>query len=184
MKRNLKGQYVTIPEPEIRECSRCRVPKPLSEFPKGQRRKSGQVHYRYCKACHYIYQRLFKLIHEFNLQAEEYDIIANFQNNVCAICGRPPKPGKCLSIDHCHKTGLLRGLLCWLCNRLLGIFRDDPQVLRRALAYLENPPATAALGAPRFTTPGRVGTKKRRKTAASFQGSKYQPFEIVDGQKT
>jgi len=179
MKRQRNGQYEAITEPAIIECRRCHAPKPLAEFPLGRKRRDGQVRYRYCKSCHYAYQRIFKLMHEFNLAPEEYDIIIHFQNGVCAICGRPPKPGKNLSVDHCHRTGLIRGGLCWLCNRLLGIFRDDPRVLRRALEYLEHPPATQALGEPRFTAPGRVGTKKRRKVSAKFLGPKNKPLEIA-----
>lgn len=41
-----------------------------------------------------------------------------------------------LSVDHCHRTSLVRALLCPLCNRGLGLFRDDPAVLERAAAYI------------------------------------------------
>lgn len=43
-------------------------------------------------------------------------------------------------VDHCHETGQVRGLLCNLCNQALGLFKDSPELLARATAYLHNPP--------------------------------------------
>jgi len=55
----------------------------------------------------------------------------------CDICGGPPDGRwKRLNIDHCHKTGCFRGLLCFACNRALGYFKDDPKLLRKAAYYL------------------------------------------------
>ena len=64
------------------------------------------------------------------------------QGNACAVCGEPFVVGKTRRApcaDHCHKTGRKRGVLCRGCNLALGIFRDDPSLLRRAAAYLEAP---------------------------------------------
>jgi hypothetical protein len=59
------------------------------------------------------------------------------QGGGCAICGYRPKPGgRRLNIDHDHKTGAVRGLLCARCNRGLGWFRDDPDRLEIAATYL------------------------------------------------
>ncbi len=59
----------------------------------------------------------------------------------CWICGRSDRP---LAIDHCHITLTIRGMLCTGCNRALGGFRDDPEILRAAIAYLEaHDPASA-----------------------------------------
>ena len=63
------------------------------------------------------------------------------QSGVCAICERPEtvtRKGKLwpLSIDHDHKTGKIRGLLCCNCNQALGKFKDNPDNLKRALEYL------------------------------------------------
>jgi hypothetical protein len=55
----------------------------------------------------------------------------------CEICGEDQKDGRSLSKDHDHKTGKLRGKLCHLCNRGIGMFRDNPHRLRAAAMYLE-----------------------------------------------
>jgi Recombination endonuclease VII len=57
------------------------------------------------------------------------------QNGLCAICKR--KPAKKLCVDHCHATGIVRGLLCRKCNTGLGCYEDNPTFLRSATAYLE-----------------------------------------------
>jgi len=55
------------------------------------------------------------------------------QEGRCKICEQP-SPN--LSIDHCHTTGVVRGLLCRSCNTAIGHFRDDPEVMQRAIEYL------------------------------------------------
>jgi Recombination endonuclease VII len=55
--------------------------------------------------------------------------------DVCEICGCKSER-KHLDEDHCHATGKFRGWLCGKCNRALGLFRDDPDVMHAALAYL------------------------------------------------
>jgi hypothetical protein len=58
------------------------------------------------------------------------------QDGRCAICRKKPQTGRRLSVDHDHKTGEVRGLLCTLCNQGLGYFKDDPGRLGAALEYL------------------------------------------------
>jgi hypothetical protein len=94
----------------------------------------------------------------------EYNKVLKFQGGNCAICKTPVPTGKPrLSVDHCHTTGLLRGLLCWKCNRAIGVFRDNVELLIAAAEYLKVPPVSAVFGTSRFTAPGRVGSKKRAK---------------------
>lgn len=66
-------------------------------------------------------------------------MILRIQHGVCAICHRPPSPTRCLDIDHNHKTGAIRGLLCHLCNRGLAFFREAMDLLR-ANDYLQRTP--------------------------------------------
>jgi hypothetical protein len=59
------------------------------------------------------------------------------QKNVCALCKKGESSGKQLSIDHCHTTGKIRGLLCSRCNLGLGLFKDNQEVLAAAIKYLQ-----------------------------------------------
>ena len=85
--------------------------------------------------------------------------ILDYQNGKCSICRRPPKPGVNLHVDHDHRTGVVRGLLCMPCNHdLLGRRDKDPMLFFRAYEYLLHPPAAQVL------KPGRtVPVRKRPK---------------------
>lgn len=58
------------------------------------------------------------------------------QGGKCAVCDKPCKTGKLLSVDHCHDTGRVRGLLCRVCNMGLGKFKDNPYSIARIREYL------------------------------------------------
>jgi hypothetical protein len=64
------------------------------------------------------------------------------QAGKCAICftekgSSTGKDNRRLAVDHCHNTKVVRGLLCGNCNRMLGLAKDDPALLKRAAKYLE-----------------------------------------------
>ena len=65
---------------------------------------------------------------------EEYDLLLALQGGVCAICKKKPK--RYLCVDHCHRTGRIRGLLCNKCNSGLGFYDDDPNRMEAGTAYL------------------------------------------------
>lgn len=60
------------------------------------------------------------------------------QNGRCAICNTLPPDNTPLFLDHDHKTLVIRGLLCLPCNTGLGMFKDEPKLLARAIVYLED----------------------------------------------
>jgi hypothetical protein len=74
--------------------------------------------------------------HKYGLTAERYDQMLVEQGHRCALCG-DENNGRTWHIDHCHDTGKVRGVLCDLCNRGLGHFRENADVLRKAAQYLE-----------------------------------------------
>jgi len=74
--------------------------------------------------------------YKFGMTVEDYDRLLAEQGGVCAICGGLPSRTKHLHVDHCHETNRLRGLLCDACNLGLGKFKDSPETLERAAAYL------------------------------------------------
>ena len=67
------------------------------------------------------------------------------QGGGCAVCGRPPKEGKSLHVDHDHETGYVRGLLCFSCNAALGHFQDDLDRIDAALIYVATKRRVSAL---------------------------------------
>lgn len=77
----------------------------------------------------------------YGLKPGEYGKIYLAQGGVCAICQRATGATRNLSVDHDHRTGLTRGLVCRPCNDLLGHLRDDVEAARRIVTYLLNPPA-------------------------------------------
>ena len=77
------------------------------------------------------------LMKKYRLTIENYDKMLVAQNGVCAICGHPPN-WRCLSVDHNHITGNVRGLLCTNCNMMLGLVDDSIEILRSAIEYLNH----------------------------------------------
>lgn len=75
----------------------------------------------------------------YGITMEDYELKLSRQNGLCGIC-KTDKPGGRgnFHVDHCHKTGVVRGLLCMACNIALGKFKDDILVMKRAIQYLEN----------------------------------------------
>ncbi|WP_211240492.1 endonuclease domain-containing protein [Haloglycomyces albus] len=82
----------------------------------------------------------------YGLRPGEYDRLLLAQGGVCAICGGQRHYR--LDVDHDHTTGLIRGLCCRNCNRVLLArgMRNRPEIGRHAADYLDNPPALRVLG--------------------------------------
>lgn len=147
--------------PAIKEkcCTKCLEVKPISEFARLRRHSTG--YNSICKACYKSWRQRPEVSRRINtrrraqyavagreksttsyflrtygMTADDYNLLLEHQQNRCAICGDEPNE-KRLSVDHCHETGRVRGLLCSLCNRALGGFRDDVRFLKNAIHYLE-----------------------------------------------
>lgn len=96
------------------------------------------------------------------LTEAQWRLLWEFQGGRCGVCRRPPAAnGGKLVIDHCHRTGRVRGLVHPLCNGKLGKVRDDQSWLAGALAYLQAPPAEAAGIV--VESRAHLGNRKRRR---------------------
>lgn len=88
---------------------------------------------RRCRLCF----RESSLLRIYDLTPEQYAQMLEAQDGKCAICRHEfTGENRDTNVDHCHKTGKVRGILCPDCNRGLGLFRDDPVLLQRALEYV------------------------------------------------
>lgn len=76
----------------------------------------------------------------YGIDADTYHELLRLQGGKCFICQRATGKSKRLSVDHDHRSGEVRGLLCSTCNNVLGHVRDDPAAFRRAHDYLTDPP--------------------------------------------
>lgn len=111
-------------------CPRCVQYLPPDDFK--EKKKNA-----YCIECSSNYAHEHRLRSAFGITPEQYEDMMEFQNGVCAICLKKPRARR-LAVDHNHKTGEVRGLLCTRCNhKILGASGENPDVLRRAADYLD-----------------------------------------------
>lgn len=122
-----------------KRCSRCTAWKPEEDFYPSPKQADGLT--SCCKRC----DRSLRLKRNYGITADQYDAMLAEQGGMCAICGGAPKDGPSLHVDHDHACcatykkscgRCVRGLLCEDCNRVLGMFRDDPARFQSAIAYL------------------------------------------------
>lgn len=99
-----------------------------------KRRAEARLRYHANKHIKADYKRR-RNIERYGITELEFKKMMMAQGGVCAICNGKPKRFR-LSIDHCHKSGVVRGLLCSPCNMAIGLFSDSPNRLLAALAYL------------------------------------------------
>ncbi|MER5933110.1 endonuclease VII domain-containing protein [Streptomyces sp. NPDC002054] len=112
-------------------CRTCGEVKPHGEW---YRRKSAPdgLSSR-CKACRKPRDREGHLKRKYGITEAERDAMVRAQGGLCIICLRAPAA----HVDHCHKTGRVRGVLCLNCNTGLGLLKESPDRIRRAIQYLE-----------------------------------------------
>lgn len=145
---------------EPKTCQKCGLTKTHGDFSLSRKATETQnaVYRSNCKACASASamqwfadnperaaasRRKHSLDKNYGLTIQQYNELLRSQNGVCAICGKdePSEHGRTgkqfrLSVDHCHETGVIRGLLCQKCNRAIGLMNDDPALLRKAISYL------------------------------------------------
>ena len=140
------------PPPPERACTGCRQMFPLSEFPKRKRSLYGKN--PKCRTCYNEYQKQYAeeiaketqeryaevqrnwyLKRTYGISVAGYNLLLEAQNHGCAICGGPPGKRR-FHVDHDHKSGAVRGLLCTTCNIGLGNFHDNPEKLEQAARYV------------------------------------------------
>jgi len=140
----------------VKTCCKCGATKPLTEFYRNKAKVDGRS--TYCAGCERVQTRLWQSTNpakvaatrkrwgaksfdyrrayhrkwKYGLVADDYDDLLAAQDGRCAIC-LERKP---LSVDHDHRSGKVRGLLCAKCNSAIGLVGEDPAVLGRAIAYL------------------------------------------------
>lgn len=144
--------------PLDKECSRCERLLPLSEFPPRKGGKFGL--YRQCRECKKAERRedsrKYRAAHpeerrrsasnvqlrrRYGISLADYDEMFTAQGGLCAICRRPESKEfkgvvTRLAVDHDHRTGAIRALLCVTCNLGLGNFGEDPERMAAAISYL------------------------------------------------
>jgi hypothetical protein len=128
----------------LKTCKTCGESKPLGEFYKAAGYAGGVK--PHCKPCQLELGRGYRasetseqrrerwVKHKYGVSKEEYATMVASSAGLCDICEQPVVSP---SVDHDHATGRVRGLLCDSCNRGIGCFKDNPEVLAAASAYLK-----------------------------------------------
>lgn len=135
-----------------KRCSECGIVKNIDNYYYHHWTKDNRMHM--CIECHAVRtesaprgigtpeerrartSRNTQLKSDYGINIDEYEAMEKSQNYSCKICGGKQTDGRGLAVDHCHSTGKIRGLLCSKCNRALGGFNDDPELLDKAKNYL------------------------------------------------
>ena len=136
----------------LKYCPKCKQSKPLEDFNKHKREKDGLQ--RLCRYCQKESNKKYLLTskgiktirgghlrRKYNIDLQTYEELLLSQNNKCKIYGansNTDNRAEYFVIDHNHKTGKIRGLLCTKCNALLGLAQDNENILEKAKQYLIN----------------------------------------------
>jgi len=118
------------------------------------------------------------LMHRYGITDEQYQQILAYQGGGCAVCGKPEPANKKHCIDHDHKTGLVRGVLCLRCN-LYVLGKLTLEQITAAHEYLTNPPAQKVIGL--VVAPGKPTRRKRKRAPRKAQAAKQAPMKKVWG---
>lgn len=130
-------RIVALAPPGTTWCAACQSFRDLVDFAKGATT---------CRACASAKTHASAIAKTYGITGDDYATLLEAQGGKCAICRARPL-SKRLAVDHDHKSGAVRGLLCAGsqssgCNFALGLFHDDPEILWRAYVYMMTPPAS------------------------------------------
>jgi len=122
------------------KCSRCNEWKPPEAFNKNKKQRSG-INYA-CRSCTQPYTRGYNLKKRHGISFEDFMAIYNSQEGKCACCGtainiNSNKYSERACLDHNHKTGAIRGVLCSTCNLAAGNVKDSSERAEKLSAYLK-----------------------------------------------
>jgi hypothetical protein len=120
-----------LPLAVFKICKSCKRELPIDDYGYNARSRY-QIDYN-CREC----KALSHKCRTYSITPEQYFAMLRAQGGVCAICARPPVSKRDWHVDHDHKTGIIRGLLCNGCNTAIGQLRDNPALCRAAADYLE-----------------------------------------------
>lgn len=115
-------------------CSKCGKVKTIDAFQRDRTTSDGRK--SWCRECKKQYQLEYDLGRYYGISYDEYIEMVEAQGGVCAICGNGCSSGRRLAVDHDHETGRIRALLCGNCNKGLGNFQENEELLGRAAGYL------------------------------------------------
>ena len=107
----------------------------VEKYPTGRKPKDAKYP---ISPSHPEYKRGVKLRNKYGLEISDYNEMFSLQNGCCAICNKHQSEcAKTLNVDHCHETGAIRKLLCTNCNSMLGHAKDNIDILKEGIKYLE-----------------------------------------------
>lgn len=114
-----------------KRCTICGQIKPLDQFYADKRNATGRM--SSCRECFNKRDAERKVFQKYGLTPEQRSAMAEAQDHRCPIC----REARVLVVDHCHKSGKVRALLCDRCNRLLGVADDQIDLLKSAIQFLK-----------------------------------------------
>lgn len=131
-----------------KQCRKCTEIKALTCFSKSTTHKDG--YYASCKKCRSISSSKWNkanrerttnnsLLWKYGINLDQYQLMLTQQEGKCFCCKKDQSQlTQALSVDHCHTTGKVRGLLCQECNKAIGLIKDNVETAERITQYLKD----------------------------------------------
>lgn len=137
-------------------------PKVLANIARTKAAKAGEIYYvpsRPCKHGHKfrwvssnncvecdavsqkkdpVKKRFARIKKQYGMSPDDYEKLLSKQGMSCAVCSGLIGNTPSTHIDHCHETGIVRGLLCQKCNQAIGLLQDSPEIMLKAAEYVKN----------------------------------------------